>query len=55
MGKRPEPTYERLEHVLRDTKWESKFSMVTIRALKRIEALSDHAPILCPQGVKATR
>uniref|UniRef100_A0A453KU06 Reverse transcriptase domain-containing protein n=1 Tax=Aegilops tauschii subsp. strangulata TaxID=200361 RepID=A0A453KU06_AEGTS len=29
-----------------DTEWELKFPMVTVRALKRIEALSDHASII---------
>ena len=35
-------------HVIRvlvDTYWESKFPLVLVRALERIEALSDHAPI----------
>jgi hypothetical protein len=41
-----DPTYEKLDHVLMDTDWEDKFPMVTIRALERIEVLSDHAPIL---------
>ena len=29
-----------------DTEWELKFPLVTVRALERIEALSDHAPII---------
>jgi hypothetical protein len=29
-----------------DSYWEDKFPMVSVRALERIEALSDHAPIL---------
>ena len=41
-----EPTYEKLESVLMDTDWESKFPLVSVRALERIEGLSDHAPIL---------
>ena len=40
------PTYEKLDRVLMDTEWELKFPMVTVRALERIEALSDHAPII---------
>ena len=40
------PMYEKLDRVLMDTKWELKFPMVTVRALERIEALSDHAPII---------
>lgn len=42
----PEPTYEKLDRVLMDTDWESKFPMVSVRALPHIEAISDHAPIL---------
>ena len=40
------PTYEKLDRVLMDTEWELKFPMVTVRALERIEALSDHAAII---------
>jgi hypothetical protein len=47
----PEPTYEKLDRVLMDTEWESKFPMVSVRALKRIEGLSDHAPILLTTGL----
>ena len=47
----PEPTYEKLDRVLMDTDWESKFPMVSVRALERIEALSDHAPILLTTGL----
>ena len=47
----PDPTYEKLNHVLMDTEWESKFPMVSVRALPRIEALSDHAPILLTTGL----
>ncbi|XBH63830.1 hypothetical protein VPH35_117720 [Triticum aestivum] len=36
------PTYEKLDRVLMDTEWELKFPLVTVRALERIEALSDH-------------
>jgi hypothetical protein len=33
-----------------DSDWEDKFPMVSVRALERIEALSDHAPILMTTG-----
>ena len=46
----PEPTYEKLDRVLMDTDWESKYPLVTVRALERIEALSDHTPILLTTG-----
>src|SRR3954469_12772435 len=46
----PEPTYEKLDRVLMDTDWEEKFPMVTVRALERIEALSDHALLLLSFG-----
>ena len=46
----PEPTYEKLDRVLMDTDWESKYPLVSVRALERIEALSDHAPILLTTG-----
>jgi hypothetical protein len=36
----PEPTYEKLDRVLMDS----------VRALERIEAMSDHAPILLTTG-----
>jgi hypothetical protein len=29
-----------------DANWESKFPMVSVRALERIEGFSDHVPIL---------
>ena len=45
-----EPTYEKLDRVLMDTDWKSKYPMVSVRALERIEALSDHAPILLTAG-----
>ena len=34
-----------------DTDWESRFPLVSVRALERIEGLSDHAPILLTTGV----
>ena len=40
----PEPTYEKLDRVLMDSRWEDKYPLVTVRALERIEAFSDHAP-----------
>lgn len=40
------PTYEKLDRVLMDTEWELKFPLMTVRALERIEALSDNAPII---------
>jgi hypothetical protein len=46
----PEPTYEKLDRVLMDHNWESKYPMVNVRALPRIERLSDHAPILLTTG-----
>jgi hypothetical protein len=46
----PDPTYEKLDRVLMDTNWEVKFPMVSVRALERIEGLSDHAPILLSTG-----
>jgi hypothetical protein len=42
----PDPTYEKLDRVLMDTDWEDKYPLVSVRALERIERLSDHAPIL---------
>jgi hypothetical protein len=50
----PEPTYEKLDRVLMDTEWESKFPMVSVRALERIEGLSNHAPILLTTGLPRT-
>jgi hypothetical protein len=44
------PTYEKLDRMLMDANWESKFPMVSIRALERIEGFSDHAPILLTTG-----
>jgi hypothetical protein len=47
----PEPTFEKLDRVLMDANWESKFPMVFVRApLERIEGFSDHAPILLTTG-----
>jgi hypothetical protein len=42
----PDPTYEKLDRVLMDSSWETKFPMVYVRVLLRIQDLSDHAPIL---------
>ena len=47
----PELTYEKLDRVLMDTDWESKFPLVSVRALERIQDLSDHAPILLTTGL----
>ena len=33
-----------------DSDWEVKFPMASVRVLERIEALSDHAPILLTTG-----
>jgi hypothetical protein len=33
-----------------DSDWEDKYPMVSVQALERIEALSDHAPILLTTG-----
>jgi hypothetical protein len=47
----PEPTFEKLDRVLMDANWESKFPMVFVRApLERIEGFSNHAPILLTTG-----
>jgi endonuclease/exonuclease/phosphatase family metal-dependent hydrolase len=46
----PDPTYEKLDRVLMDTDWEDRYPLVTVRALERIERLSDHAPILLSTG-----
>jgi hypothetical protein len=46
----PEPTYEKLDRLLMDSDWEDKYPMVSVRALERIEALLDHAPILLSTG-----
>ena len=47
----PEPTYEKLDRVLMDFDWEARFPLVSVRALERIESLSDHAPILLTTGM----
>jgi hypothetical protein len=47
----PDPTYEKLDRVLMDTDWEAKYPLVSVRALERIQRLSDHAPILLTIGV----
>ena len=46
----PEPTFEKLDRVLMDSRWEDKHPLVTVRALERAEAFSDHAPILLSTG-----
>jgi endonuclease/exonuclease/phosphatase family metal-dependent hydrolase len=46
----PEPTYEKLDRVLMDANWESKFPMVSVCALERIKGISNHAPILLSTG-----
>jgi hypothetical protein len=45
-----EPTFGKLDRVLMDANWESKFPFVSVRALERIEGLSDHAPIILTTG-----
>jgi hypothetical protein len=45
----PDLTYEKFDKVLMDADMESKFPLV-LRALERIEGLSDHAPILSNTG-----
>jgi hypothetical protein len=47
----PDPTFEKLDRVLMDSDWEQKFPQVSVRALPRIESLSDHAPILLTTGI----
>jgi hypothetical protein len=47
----PEPTFKKLYRVLMDANWESKFSMVSVHALKRIGGFSDHASILLTTGI----
>jgi hypothetical protein len=47
----PEPTFEKLDRVLMDANWESKFPMVFVRDLERIEGFSDHAPIFLTTGM----
>ena len=43
--------YEKLDRVLMDMDFESKFPLVSVRALERIVDLSDHAPILLTTGL----
>jgi hypothetical protein len=45
-----DPTFEKLDRVPMDADWESKFPLVLVRALERIEGFSDHAPILLTTG-----
>jgi hypothetical protein len=47
----PDPTDEKLDHVLMDTDWESKYPLVSVHGLEHIEQLSNHAPILLTTGV----
>jgi hypothetical protein len=47
----PDPTYEKLDRVLMDTDWEAKYPLVSVRALERIERLSDYALILLTTGI----
>jgi hypothetical protein len=42
----PNPTFEKLDIVLMGVEWETKFPMVSVRVLERLERLSDDAPIL---------
>jgi hypothetical protein len=46
----PNPTYQKLNKVLMDANWESKFPMVSVHALSHIDGLSDHAPIILTTG-----
>jgi response regulator RpfG family c-di-GMP phosphodiesterase len=46
----PNPTYEKLDRVLMDANMETKFPILSIRALEVIEGFSDHAPILLTTG-----
>ena len=47
------PTFEKLDRVLVTTDWEFKYPLASVRALERIEALSDHAPLLTDFGQAA--
>ena len=47
------PTVEKLDRVLVTTDWEFKYPLASVRALERIEALSDHAPLLTDFGQPA--
>lgn len=44
------PTYEKLVRVLVTTDWEYKYPLASVQVLERIEALSDHAPLLTDFG-----
>jgi hypothetical protein len=46
----PDLTYEKLDRILMDADWETKFPMVSVRALEHIEGFLDHAPILMTTG-----
>ena len=50
---RSTPTFEKLDRVLVTTDWEFKYPLASVRALERIEALSDHAPLLTDFGQAA--
>jgi hypothetical protein len=45
-----EPTFEKLDRMLMDANWESKFPMVSVHALEPIQGFSDHVPILLTIG-----
>ena len=47
----PQTTYKKVDRVLMDTDWEPKYPLVTVRALERIEALSDHTQILLSTSI----
>jgi hypothetical protein len=47
----PDPTYEKLDRALMDTKWEAKYPMLYVHALECIERLLVHAPILLTTGM----
>jgi hypothetical protein len=51
----PEPTFEKLDRVLMDSEWELKYPMVSVHVLPRVQALSDHAPILLNTGSQRPR
>jgi hypothetical protein len=46
----PDPTYKKLDRVLMDANWETKFPMVSVCALEHIEGISDHSPLLLCTG-----
>jgi hypothetical protein len=37
-----------------DTNWEEKYPLVSVHVLERIEALSDHCPLLLTAGAHST-